>query len=111
MANIKGNEATLTKFKPKWQSGKTQTIRVPITIADQVLEVARLIDENKLPYNTDTSDINQTKIIRIAQEALGTKSNNGGKIKEAIANILRELNIPVTKVNRNWIISETSDIN
>ena len=111
MANLKGNKATLTKFKPKWQSGKTKTIRVPITIADQVLEVARLIDKNKLPDNTDTSDINLNKIIRISQEAFGTKSNSGGKIKEALANILRELNIPVTKVNRNWLISETNDIN
>ena len=111
MANLQGNEATLTKFKPKWRSGKTQTIRVPIAIADKVLEVARLIDEHKLPYNTDTSDINQNKIIRIAQEAFSTKSNSGGKIKESLANILTELNIPVTKVNRNWLITETNDIN
>ena len=46
MANPKGNEATLTKFQPKWRSGKTQTIRVPIAIADLVLEAAQEIDNN-----------------------------------------------------------------
>ena len=46
MANPKGNEATLVKYQPKWRSGKTRTIRVPIAISDLVLEAAREIDVN-----------------------------------------------------------------
>ena len=46
MANPKGNEASLVKYKPKWRSGKTQTIRVPSAISDLVLEAAREIDVN-----------------------------------------------------------------
>ena len=46
MANPKGNESNLAKFKPKWQSGKTQAIRVPIAIVDYVLECARVMDVN-----------------------------------------------------------------
>ncbi len=46
MANPKGNEASLVKYKPKWRSGKTRTIRVPIAISDLVLEAAREIDVN-----------------------------------------------------------------
>ena len=46
MSNPKGNEATLVKYQPKWRSGKTRTIRVPIAIVDLVLEAAREIDEN-----------------------------------------------------------------
>ena len=46
MVNPKGNEATLVKFDPKWRSGKTRTIRVPIAISDLVLEAAREIDVN-----------------------------------------------------------------
>lgn len=34
-------------FKPKWKSGKTTVIRVPEAIADEVLSVARQIDEDK----------------------------------------------------------------
>lgn len=35
------------EFKPKWKSGKTMVIRVPEAIADEVLAVARQIDEGK----------------------------------------------------------------
>ena len=46
MANPKGNPQNLKSYKPKWKSGKTQTIRVPVAIAPLVLEAAREIDEN-----------------------------------------------------------------
>lgn len=46
MPNLKGNESSLVKYKPKWQSGKTRTIRVPLAIANLVLEAAKEIDEN-----------------------------------------------------------------
>lgn len=35
------------EFKPKWKSGKTTVIRVPEAIADEVLAVARRIDEGE----------------------------------------------------------------
>ncbi len=35
------------EFKPKWKSGKTTVIRVPEAIADEVLIVARQIDEGE----------------------------------------------------------------
>jgi hypothetical protein len=51
MANPKGNEATLKKFQPKWQNGATRTIRVPIALADQILEYAHKIDESATQVN------------------------------------------------------------
>jgi hypothetical protein len=45
MSNPKGNESTLVKFKNKWNSGATKTIRVPIAITEQVLEYARELDK------------------------------------------------------------------
>lgn len=36
---------TRTTWTPAWKYGKTTTIRVPIAIADQVMEIARAIDE------------------------------------------------------------------
>lgn len=33
--------------KPTWISGKTKTIRVPIVLADRVIELARKLDEGR----------------------------------------------------------------
>lgn len=48
MANPNPKLENLTSYKPKWRSGKTRTIRVPIAIANQVLKIAHQIDEGKL---------------------------------------------------------------
>ena len=109
MANPKGNPETLKSFKPKWRSGKTQTIRVPIAIADQVLEAAKLIDEDQ-GLSTDTSGRNLDRIRAIATEAFEIKSNSGGAIKEAIALMLAELNITAVKKGRKWTVSDTVDL-
>ncbi len=47
--NRLGNEASLVKYESKWKSGKTKTIRVPVAIAEQVLEIAHQLDEGILP--------------------------------------------------------------
>lgn len=54
MANPKGNESSLKKFKPKWRSGETQTIRVPIILAKQILNYAHKLDES--PSQVDVTD-------------------------------------------------------
>lgn len=43
--NPRGNPATLTSFSAKWQSGSTQVIRVPIALADQILDLAHQLDQ------------------------------------------------------------------
>lgn len=48
MANPKGNPATLKKYTPKWNSGSTRTIRVPIALADEILDYAHQLDDNSL---------------------------------------------------------------
>ena len=35
-------------LKPKWKQGKTRTIRVPVVLAEQLLEIAHRLDEGKL---------------------------------------------------------------
>jgi hypothetical protein len=32
--------------QPSWKSGRTQTIRVPVALADTLLKIARRLDEN-----------------------------------------------------------------
>lgn len=46
MANPHPQLENLQPYKPKWESGKTRTIRVPIAIAPLVLEAAQEIDTN-----------------------------------------------------------------
>ena len=36
-----------TTWKPTWKHGKTRTIRVPIVLADSILNLARTLDEGK----------------------------------------------------------------
>ena len=48
-----------TTWKPSWKSGKTIVIRVPEVLAEELLRVARCLDEEEaLPVtvNSDTGD-------------------------------------------------------
>jgi len=36
-----------TTWKPTWNHGKTRTIRVPIVLAESILNLARILDEGK----------------------------------------------------------------
>lgn len=36
-----------TTFNPTWKHGKTRTIRVPVALADQLLDIARELDEGR----------------------------------------------------------------
>lgn len=70
MANPKGHEATLKKFKPKWHSGETRTIRVPIAIADQILEYAHNLDEALTQENQVKDSYRATNQITIPYDTL-----------------------------------------
>ena len=39
-----------TTWKPTWKHGKTRTIRVPIVLADSILNLARILDEGFPKY-------------------------------------------------------------
>jgi O-acetyl-ADP-ribose deacetylase (regulator of RNase III) len=61
--------------KPKWKHSETKTIRVPIAIADQVLEIAKMIDqgsrENALEPNLPGSSIGS--VLKGSKELSSTK--------------------------------------
>lgn len=113
MPNPKGNEESLVKYKPKWQSGKTKTIRVPIAIADHVLEAAKVIDKNGA-YITDTSDISLTSFNKhdarlLLESMLAAPSNKGGYIKKLAAELGNLIGFEIKKKGRKWQITDTSD--
>lgn len=134
MPNPNPNLDNLKSYKPKWKSGKTRTIRVPVAIAERVLEVAHQIDDglsldtsdksvldvsNKLKsspasdrnFIADTSDKNRENIKQILSEAFKIKSNQGGKIKQKISELGKYFGWKIEKANKqaDWIISDTSD--
>jgi hypothetical protein len=54
MPNPKGHEDSIkdSRFKAAWQSGPTRTIRVPIALAEVILEYARQLDQGIEPRDT-----------------------------------------------------------
>ena len=134
MPNPNPKLENLTSYKPKWQSGQTRTIRVPVAIADKVLEIAHQIDEgkfsdtsdkqpNSIPFDeppsfvrlevdnmSDTSELIDKKLARtILSDGLAVPSNKGGEIKTYLAKLGRMLGFEVEKNSKKqWVITDTS---
>lgn len=75
MPNPKGNIATLKHYKPKWKAGVTQTIRVPVALANELLDYAHKLD-NGLLTQVDTEPNNQnetlTQVLQVLTEVCET---------------------------------------
>jgi hypothetical protein len=49
--------------KPTWKNGKTKTIRVPVVLADEILRIARELDEEGvIERDTESKVIDLSKI-------------------------------------------------
>lgn len=86
MPNYKGNEATLTKYSPKWKSGETRTIRVPSVLAEQILSYAHQIDEG-VTVSDQSMNLNIKSLIQVIQwleEVEKTPRNNFSKQKREL---------------------------
>jgi len=53
MPNPNGKFQTLKPYESKWLTGKTQTIRVPVALAQQILAVVRQMDANESVVTDD----------------------------------------------------------
>lgn len=120
MANSNPNQDNLTKYKSQWKSGKTKTIRVPEKIADKILEIAHLLDEDKITVTSDIKEISINKstklkdynsitvtsdIKNILQNGLKIPSNKGGEIKRHLAEIGKLLGFEIEQDSRKrWKI-------
>ncbi len=65
----------------------TQTVRVPVVLADQVLELTQKLDKGELIVN-DTIQ-KKDRIVAILEEALTLEASAGGALKEKIREALR----------------------
>lgn len=93
----RGNLATLKHFAPKWRSGATQTVRVPIALVDQVVEYARLLDAGEASPDGVTDSNQLLQVIQILEEVNETPRNNFGvKPKARLREAIELLNSLVT---------------
>lgn len=72
---------------PTWNTGKTTTIRIPVALKEEVLQLVRTLDEldSKGQLIDEETYI---KIIEILQYSLTLPANKGGAIKEQIKEVL-----------------------
>lgn len=92
---VRGNLATLKHFTPKWQSGATQTVRLPVALVDQVLAYARSLDAGETSPDAPIASNQLLRVIEVLEEVIQTPRNNFGQkpkaqLQEAI-NILSSL--------------------
>jgi hypothetical protein len=79
----RGNLSTLKHFTPKWKSGATQVVRIPIVLTPQVMSYARSLDNKELPSDTFSNPNHLLQVIRILEEVSQTPRNNFGKEPKA----------------------------
>lgn len=86
MPNPKGNVQTLTKYRPKWKSGETRTIRVPVILADQILGYAHQLDEGAIaPNQSSQVDLNHlSQVIAWLEDVEQTPRNNFSREKKGL---------------------------
>jgi hypothetical protein len=96
--------------KPKWKHGKTRTIRVPVELADQILELAKKLDQGealvcrseiqeiaKIDYDTESKVIDLTGVSLIS-----ISGQMGVKLKDLI---LRGYHFKPDRLNQILLMS------
>jgi hypothetical protein len=83
MPNPNGNIATLTSWKPRWLSGATQTIRVPVDLAEEILDYAHKLDKGEINSTPcDTESLSQ--VVQALEEIYQTPRNNFSRERKAL---------------------------
>lgn len=86
MPNPKGNVQTLTKYRPKWKSGETRTIRVPVVLVGQILDYAHRLDEGAIaPSQLSQIELNHlSQVINWLEDVERTPRNNFSRQKKEL---------------------------
>jgi len=63
-------------LKPKWKQGRTRTIRVPVVLAEQLLEIAHRLDSGESLEMTQDNRANERgNSIELTQDKLAERSS------------------------------------
>lgn len=94
MPNPSGTVENLKHYQPKWKSGATHTIRVPIALSDQILSYARQLDEQNqgqdVKNNVQGSLNHLSQVIKLLEDVRDNAPRNSfgkvwrGKVTKAI---------------------------
>lgn len=83
------SEKNLKKFKPKWHHGETRTIRVPVVLAEEVLELAHQLDRGEMQTVTDGEAVRLKEalkevIAKVEAGEKGYKNNSAGQLIKSL---------------------------
>ena len=84
-----------TSWKPTWKHGATKTIRVPIALAEQILQLAKLLDEE---HNINISS-NSLVTRKIEYEPL-LDAQTKAMVACALSTVLEMKRIAMTKESK-----------
>lgn len=97
IANCNPNLDNLKSYKPKWLSGKTQTIRVPIAITEKVLEVAYKIDRSQFSVTSEFKwknfNFNKNKSRDLAQKILKQRKSARISLEKFLQEVYQDKDI------------------
>lgn len=86
--NIKSLKG-LKHYQPKWNNGETKTIRVPVKLADKILEIAHKIDNNEVIDDISLRDNLLSIIEKIDNKETGFRSNGAGKLIKELKSVVK----------------------
>lgn len=69
----------LTPHRPQWNSGETKPYRLPITLADRILEYARLLDSGD-NQSAIPADAIAAILTKIDQKLPGYRANSASQL-------------------------------
>jgi len=96
----KRNTSGFIATPPKWKSDpKTKAVRIPVSLVDEVLEIAHQIDDERTRVQGENREIASVKsedssiadVIAILEASLKMQANRGGAIKKEIKKALELL--------------------
>ena len=86
-----------TSWKPTWKHGATKTIRVPIALAEQILQIAKILDEgHNISLNSLVTDNSEQASLLDAQTKVIAAS--------ALSTALSMKRIAMTKEDRKSVV-------
>jgi len=91
MRNPNPNTSGLKSFKSAWKHGRTKTIRVPIALADQILEYGYELDGGKVPPGPIASPGNSTLGDRIADILAKVEAKETGYKPNGATRLIKDI--------------------
>lgn len=77
-------------IKPKWESGQTCTVRIPIARKKEILAIAKTLDKIEGEWNLIEKEKYQI-VVNLLTESLEFSKSNGSKYRNQIIKVLNLL--------------------